>query len=236
MDLNVYVQLIFLCLVNIIFTFSGIVLNTLVIVSFWKSSQLRKKLCHFMIMVYLDTVTVFFGFSVTALLLMSIERYLGAYYPIFHCTSVTRRRLLTLLAILLIVYITLNMISRDNMIIPKALSILIVILVVFPPLIYFNLRLFIISRKVRRRKATSNEKRTTINLKSISTCLLVVGTLVVLCIITGLSIVFNIKTENNEASKARLSAVWATTIFTMNCTFNSLIFFWRNKVLRIQKE
>ena len=270
MDLTVYVQLIFLCIVNIIFTFSGIVLNTLVIVSFWKSPQLRKKLCHFMIMVlscsdlltvitnnpgllvflvfwlkkdyhslrtsklYLEIVTVFFGFSVTALLLMSIERYLGAYYPIFHRTSVTKHRLLTPLAILLIVYITLNMISRDNIIIPKALSILIVALVVLPPLIYFNLRLFIISRKVRRRKATSPEKRTTINLKSISTCLLVVGTLVVLCIITGLYIVFNIKTENNEASKARLSIVWGTTIFTMNCTFNSLIFFWRNKVLRTE--
>ena len=195
MDVNVYIQLIFLCVVNIIFTFSGTVLNTLVIVSFWKSSQLRKKLCHFMIMVlscsdfltvvtynpgllvllvfwlkedyhslrtsklYLDIVTVFFAFSVTALFLMSIERYLGAYYPIFHCTSVTKRRLLTLLAILLIFNITLNTISRDNMIIPKALSILILILVVFPPLIYFNLRLFIISRKVRRRKAASPEKK-----------------------------------------------------------------------------
>ena len=49
--LNVYIQLIFLCVVNLIFTFLWIVLNTLVIVSFWKSSQLRKKLCHFMIMV-----------------------------------------------------------------------------------------------------------------------------------------------------------------------------------------
>ena len=51
MDLNVYIQLIFLCVVNIFFTFSGIVLNTLVIVTFWKSSQLRKNLFHFMIMV-----------------------------------------------------------------------------------------------------------------------------------------------------------------------------------------
>ena len=51
MDLNVYIQLIFLCVVNIIFAFSGLILNKLVIVSFLKSSQLRKKLCHFMIMV-----------------------------------------------------------------------------------------------------------------------------------------------------------------------------------------
>ena len=132
MYLRVYVQLIFLCVVNIIFTFSGIFLNTLVIASFWKSSQLRKKLCNFMIMVlscfdlasvvtnnsatllylilwlredyglllnwtvYMNFVTLFYVFSFFALLVMSIERYLGAYYPIFHRTSVTKRRLLTL--------------------------------------------------------------------------------------------------------------------------------------------
>ena len=133
MCLNIYIQFIFFCSVNTIFTFPGIVLNTLVIASIWKSSQLRKKLCHFMIMVlsWLDLLTVitnypplllflifwlrkdfdllpkmeiyicvsnsFIGFFFLALLVMSIERYLGTYYPIFHRTSVTRRRLLTLL-------------------------------------------------------------------------------------------------------------------------------------------
>ena len=131
MSLTLYIQLIFLCVVNIIFTFSGMVLNTLVIVSFWKSSQLRKKLCHFMIMVlscfdlvsvitnhsatlfyliswlredyvllansalYVDFITIFYGYSFFALLVMSVERYLGACYPIFHRASVTRCRLLT---------------------------------------------------------------------------------------------------------------------------------------------
>ena len=137
MDLVVYIQLIFLCVVSIIFTFSGIISNTLVILSFWKSSQIRKKLCHFMIMVLscFDLVAVvsnqpailfyviswlcdeydshlekryylyisgeFHIFS-PHLLVMNIERYLGAYYPIFHRTSVTRRRLLVLLPISLI--------------------------------------------------------------------------------------------------------------------------------------
>ena len=41
----------FICAVNILFFFSGICLNSLVIVSFWRSVQLRKKLCYFMIMV-----------------------------------------------------------------------------------------------------------------------------------------------------------------------------------------
>ena len=152
MDLNVDIQLIFLFVVNIIFTFSGIILNTLAIASIWKSSQLRKKLCHFMIMVLscfdlIAVVTnhprmlvlitfwlkedynfvrktrifpvifgVFHYFSPLLLLVMSIERYLGAYYPIFHRTSVTRRRLLTLIAILLIPTSALYVSGRMNLI------------------------------------------------------------------------------------------------------------------------
>ena len=60
MDLNVYIQVIFLCVANMIFTFPGIVSNTFAIASFWKSSTLREKLCHFMIMVLscFDIVTV----------------------------------------------------------------------------------------------------------------------------------------------------------------------------------
>ena len=216
MYLSVYVQLIFLCVVNIIFTFSGIFLNTLVIASFWKSSQLRKKLCNFMIMVlscfdlasvvtnncftllylilwlredyglllnwtvYMNFVTLFYVFSFFALLVMSIERYLGAYYPIFHRTSVTKRRLLTLLAILLIVHTILYVISTNDMIISWTSVVIIFLVASSPPLLYFNFKLFKISREVRRKRAISPENRATINLKSISTCLLVVACLMVL--------------------------------------------------------
>ena len=270
MNLNVYIQLIFLCVVNIIFAFSGIVSNTLVIASIWKSSQLRKKLCHFMIMLlscfdllavvtnqpaillyliswlredydllptcwlYLDSVPVFFGFSLFALLLMSIERYLGAYYPIFHRTSVTRRRLMTLLAILLSFQTTLNVISIHDMIIPRAVHPVFILIAVFLPLIFLNFKLFKISREVRQRISTSPEKIERINLKSISTCLLVVACLVVLSIPTCVYIIFNMNTESKEASNARLSFIWTITFCTMNCTFNSLILFWKNKVLRTE--
>ena len=270
MDLSVYIQLISLCVVNIIFTFSGAVLNTLVIASFWKSSQLRKKLCHFMVMVlscsdfvavitnhpgllllliswlredydsvfawrtYLDFVTVFLGSSFYALLVMSIERYLGTYYPIFHRTSVTRRRPLALLTIILIFHTTLHVISNNDMIIPRTLVVTIFVIAVLPSLVYLNFKLFQISREVRRRRATLLEKRTTVNLKSISTCLLVVACLVVLSIPTSVYFVFNINTENRNTSSARLSRAWAATITTMNSTLNSLIFFWKNKVLRTE--
>ena len=270
MDLFVHIQLIFLCVVNIVFTFSGIVSNTLVIASYWKSSQLRKKLCHFMIMVlscfdlvtivtnypgvfyyliswlrenydsllrvrvYLDFVSMFIGFSFYVLFVLSIEQYLGVYYPIFHHTSVTRRRLLTPLAILLIFEITSNTIHINDIIISRSVGLIIFIITAFLPLAYLNLKLFKISKQVRRRNVTSAEKRTRINLKSISTCVLVVACLLVLSIPISIQIVFHINTENRRASNVRLSFIWTRTIYIMNCTFNSLIFFWKNKVLRTE--
>ena len=51
MELSCFINLTFIFALNVLFFFSGICLNYLVILSFWRSVQLRKKLCYFMIMV-----------------------------------------------------------------------------------------------------------------------------------------------------------------------------------------
>ena len=268
MDLNVFIHLIFLVVVNIIFAFSGITSNTLVIISFWKSSQLRKKLCHFMILVlscfdliavitnypgillyliswlvedydllqksltYLYFSSVFIAFSYIALLVMSIERYLGAYYPIFHHTSVTRRRLLTFVAILLISTTVMFTISSGSLVISSSLNLIIVMALFLPPFIFVNLKLFIIARKVHRERAVSQEKRNRKNLKNISAALWVVGCLMLLYLPTSLNIA--IKLVGKSLNTIRFSTIWGLTFTTMNCTLNSLIFFWKNKVLRTE--
>ena len=133
MELVCFVNLTFIFVINILFFFSGICLNSLVIVSFWRSVQLRKKLCYFTIIIWsccdllvvltnhpstaLVTILwltkninvypslllilqgvldVFFGFSLLALLVMNIDRYLATHYPIFHRISVTKGKLLIL--------------------------------------------------------------------------------------------------------------------------------------------
>ena len=255
---------------NITFIFSGIILNTLVIVSIWKSPQLRKKLCHFMIMVlscvdlialvashpailifviswliddhdlllkpqfYLHFTDVIFGFSFCVLLVISIERYLGAYYPIFHRTSVTRRRLLTLLSLMLIFHITLCAISIIGKVISVNVAFIIFIVSIFLPLVYFNIKLFKISREVRKKNLAKPEKRATINWKSISSCLLVVACLVVLTICTSTYMVFHNFFEDKHATSLKLFTIWTETLYTTNCTINSLIFFWKNKILRAE--
>ena len=268
MDLNVFIHLIFLVVVNIIFTLSGIISNTLVIVSVWKSSQLRKKLCHFMVMVlscfdlltvitnnpalliilisslmedydllpklmtYLHISGVFLAFPFFTLLVMSIERYLGVYYPIFHHTSVTRRRLLTFLAILLTSTIVMFTISRGSLVISSSLNLIILMVLFLPPFIFINFKLFIIARKVHRERAVSPEKRKRKNLKNISTALWVVGCLMLFYIPWSLNIAFNL--AEKSLNTIRFSGVWGLTCATVNCTFNSLIFFWKNKILRTE--
>ena len=245
-----------------------IVSNTLVIASFWKSSQLRKKLCHFMIMVlscfdlvlvvtnlsgillylifwlredydllpkmriYLECSKLFIGSSFLALLVMSIERYLGAYYPIFHRTSVTKRRLLTLHAILFILVTVMYIISRNDLVISNPVTLAILLALLAPPFMFVNFKLFIIARKIHRQRAISPAKRATINLKNISTALWAVACLMLFSVPASFSITFSLAEKSTNS--IQLSYIWFNICATMNCTFNSLIFFWKNKVLRTE--
>ena len=226
MDLKVYIQSIFLCVVNVIFICAGTFLNLLVIVSFWRSSpHLRNKLCYFMIMVlsfcdFLVVITnhlllilrailwlkdknhllamvqmyeyftdMFIGFSLMAVV-MCIERYLGAYYPFFHRTSLTRRRLLILIVVSFLLPIIFAMISVNDLVTSYAGIVWIFFLILFPSFFFLNDKLFMISRKVRReivrrREVTRRHDNSSlpetstlhVNLKNTSTCLLSVGCL-----------------------------------------------------------
>ena len=275
MDEKVHIQLMLLCVVNVIFTCAGTFLNLLVIVSFWRSSvYLRSKLCYFMIMVlsffdFLVVITnhpililraivwlkerndllamvqiyghfsnVFIGFSILALLVMSLERYLGAYYPFFHRTSLTKRRLLTLLAVLFLATIILGIISMNDLVITYAAVLIIFFLIAFPPFLFFNYKLFMISRKVRRdiarrRNNTSSPEISTlhVNLKKISTCLLAVGCLLFMYIPAFSFIAVNF-VKKSTSENAKVVHLWAGTLGNGTSTVNCLIFFWKNDVLR----
>ena len=81
MEFTNFVNLISLFVLNVLFFFSGICLNCLVILSFCRSVQLRKKLCCFMIMVLscCDLLAVLFNHPLTAVAMLRLTEKIEVY-------------------------------------------------------------------------------------------------------------------------------------------------------------
>ena len=272
MELPYFISLIFIFLLNVLFFFTGICLNSLAILTFWRSVQLRKKLCYFMIMVlsccdllvvltshpfaalvamlwltgkldrypkwaasFLSFMSLLHGFSLLALLVMNIDRYLATYYPIFHRTSVTKRKLLTLLATLIVVELSLYLMYTCGSVISYEVVLLIFLIIILTPMLFINYKLFIIARKSRRNNGISPEMKKTFSLKNISSCLLAVACLVLLSIpiFVYIGLRTNLK-DSSTLNNANIAGLWARTIVPMNSTCNCLIFYWKNKMLRTE--
>ena len=237
----------------------------MVIVSFWGSVQLRKKLCYFTIMVLsccdlhvvltrhplkifcamlwfsetlngyprwlytsLRSSVVFVAFSLNVLVMMSFERYLGTSYPIFHRTSVTKAKLSTLFAILNIttVFRYVFSLSFNDCVISYEVSILIGFTIHFPPMLFFNYKLFMVARKSRRNNKISPTTKKSFFLKNISSCVLAVACFVVLFI--PVSTYVGLRKFSNDIelflNDTTLTGLWTATISSMNSTFSCLIF------------
>ena len=264
----------YICIECIVLFLRNMFKFRIVILSFWRSAQLRKKLCYLMIMVLscfdllavltnhtryailtmlwltkksdvyrswmvhsIGVTGLFLGFSLLVLLVMNFDRYLATSYPIFHRTSVTKGRLLTLLAILISVDLTLTLMAVNDFVISLQVHVVIFIITVILPMVFINYKLFTIARKSRRNNEMSTpEMKKTFSLKNISSCLLAVACLAVLSIPVFVYIGLRI-TSKHDASildNVKIAAYWSSTIISMNSTFNCLIFFWKNKILRIE--
>ena len=272
MEFIYFVNLIFIFVVNIIFLFSGICLNSLVIVSFWRSVQLRKKLCYFTIMVLSccdllvvltnhpftvlatilwltqkinvypgwlmishELLLVFIGLSLVALLVMNVDRYLATHYPIFHRTSVTKGKLLTLFTLAVIIEITVAAMSVNNLVIPYEVGLLICCMIFILPMFFINYKLFTVARKSRNNEIPPEMKKS-FSVKKISNCLLVVACLFVQAIPSVVYIELRLTSKETEFTmdNAEFTGLWARTICSMNSTFNCLIFYWKDKTLRAE--
>ena len=266
-----FINLIFIFVLNVFLFFSGVCLNSVVIISIWRSVQLRKKICYFMIMVLscCDLLAVltnnpltaltsmswlterwdlslkwlrisgrfasaFFMFSLLALFVMSFDRYLAASYPFFHRTSVTKKKLLTLLTILIIIELTLTVFSANDAIISYQTHMLILSILLTPPMLFINYKLFLVVQKNRGNNRISHKKKKMFSVSRISSCLLVVVCYVVE-LFTGL-VYIGMKVNSRDTimtlGGAYLAGIWGKTVASIYCTSNCLIFFWKNKVLR----
>jgi uncharacterized BrkB/YihY/UPF0761 family membrane protein len=103
-------------------------------------------------------------------------------------------------------------------------------------MLFINYKLFLVVRKSRKNKRMSPDMKKTFSLKNISSCLLVVACLLVLSIPTFVYIGLRINSPEttNTLDNANLARIWTIIISLMNCTFNCLIYYWKNKVLRTE--
>ena len=270
-------NVVFLCVINIIFSVTGIFLNSVVIISLWRSSQLRKKLCYFTILVlscsdlavvtithpFLVVSTLYFsqeeingncadttkiisfvvcGSSLFALFILHVERFLALTRPFFHQVSVTKTRLLCFQAFWTVIIVVpspiVYIISETA---ADIFSFVIVLSLLFW-FIYANYNFFIIAKSKREDKRVvptagtlmdKNGKTRILNLKSISTSSLAVGCFFC-CFcpsIIYLPLHFVSETPLSER-QFLLFHLWSSTFASLNSTFNCVIFFWRNSILR----
>ena len=165
-------------------------------------------------------------------MVLSLDRYLATYYPIFHRTSVTKGRLLTLLLTFIALVGFLVVISVNSWLLSHQLAGLIFMTVFMPPVLFLNYKLFLISRS---HKPTPEMMKRGFSLKSTSSCLLAVACFLILSIPVFLSIGFGkISKETDKSQRVRLADWWVNTMIAMNASFNCLIFYWKNKVLRTE--
>ena len=278
MNSSTFINALLLCLLNASFMVAGIFLNSVVIISLWRSSQLRKKLCYFMILVLscfdLAVVTIthpflilstiswsmkilhkeidiiwsctsflFAVFSMTSLLTLNIERFLALTYPFFHQTTVTKKRLVLFQAFWMIIILSLSPLIYFYDLTIRNISITVFVLVLLFLFIYLNYKIFIIAKSKRKddrvtpaSTATASghqeRKKRKINLKNISTCCLAVACFFICCfpqiIYSSLHSTETLAYDQNT----QLFDLWSSTFVAMNSTFNCLIFFWRNSILR----
>ncbi|XP_046839589.1 cannabinoid receptor 1-like [Xenia sp. Carnegie-2017] len=268
MDMSVF-NLWILVAINIVFFFVGTVLNVLVIIVFWRSTYLRKKLCYFMIMVLsccdlltvllnnpvlviiavlfiknkdnifsqseritLAIVSITFTSSFLALLVMNIDRYLSVSKPLYHKTNVSKRKLLLLFIALQSINVIIAVLHAEELAYPREINAFIFMVLFLAPMLFINYKLLRLSRKYRKSNVKNREKKATSTLKQISICLMAFASITVFSIPVLVFNVYNMFVT--EIKSTNVVELWLRTILTMNSTFNCLIFFWKNKILRTE--
>jgi hypothetical protein len=172
------------------------------------------------------------SFSMAALLTMTIDRYMAITRPFFHKVYVTKLRLLALAVTMdfLIIGVRMFRFFEDLKAIHYTTALLISI-TVFLLFAFMNYRMFRIASNVKR-----NEQATKIQsalLKKNSTCLLAVACFFLSIIPVVVYVVLRATTTGLISEDTlMLLRLWQNTMLTMSSTWNCVIFFWRNEILR----
>ena len=277
MDISIVVNTLLLCVVNFSFIIVGVFLNSVVIITLWRSSQLRKKLCYFVILVlscfdlavaailhpiliisticwsigsdievfetYIRPLINFTleGFSMFALLMLNVERFLALRYPFFHQSSVSKTRIKICFVFWMIIQVGLISLIAVFGFLMLHVIITVFVFLFFCLFLFSNYQMFVIAKSKRedRRIAPADgptsgnqeRKKRMINFKNISTCFLAVGCFFICSLPQIIFSSLRLSKIPWNDREVKLFSIWCNTLLFMSSTFNSLIFFWRNSIL-----
>ena len=244
---------------NILIMVSSTVLNTITVLAYWKSSQLRKKTSYFLIMLLslsdLGTalgsssiysiillrdmlgyespslslelkilIYVFPGMSYSILYVLNIERYLGIVHPLIHRNNVNKPRVLKVIIafwfiIAIVGFITVLDSTIGKFVLGTTMSLNLIILIV----IY--VKIFLTGG--RTVVGNTQQKAFLRKIKLAKSCLIVV----VCCYVCFLPTAVKQFLTHTRFVEILLTR-WTTILLFANSTLNSVIFFWRNLILR----
>ena len=196
----------------------------------------------------LNVSAIFYGSSLLTLLTMNIERYAALAHPYFHQRSITRRNLLALLLFLELFGLVQLILSYRNFVLPAEIAPTCFLGIMFFLLFFLNYKMFIIARRIRKNDnrviaslcqslrdipAAFSVVSNTSTLNGISTCLFAFLCFFICCCPALLhNCVLLVSKSLLNYNVVLAWGLWASTLASMNSTFNCLIFFWKNKVLR----
>ena len=275
---NVFVNHAAFCVVTAALSVLTICLNSITAMAYWKSTEIKKKIAVFLIMVlslievgigvfcgplYVATFTrdiwlgksscvltglpvfvhmIIGGCALKTLIIMNFERYLAIVHPIFHRTKVTKGRLLKCLTVLwlftgalVVAFVFYPFDVLEKFLTVEMLLIMAALVYIYSRIYFTSKRSFQNFRRTNRINSSPQDQGTSQsereqhlrNIRLVKSCFIVV---VCYCICFLPFTVLNDNFLNNNHGK--LIRPWLLTLNLSNSTFNSLIFFWRNKLLR----
>jgi hypothetical protein len=177
-----------------------------------------------------------------SLLVLNIERFLAIAYPFFHQSIVTKERVFSCQVAIILFVIVVQAAAANYKIGPALMTVILPFLVCFFALLNYNM--FTIAKSKQANEIIVLGPQASVHARNkthfagfqhihISTCTLaVVCTFICSCApIVYLGLRWKWETPYYGKQFSSL-ALWATTSVSMSSTFNCLIFFWRNTVLR----
>ena len=222
----------------------GVICGPLYVAVFARELLLAKSTC-FLNEIRTVVHLIIGGCSLKTLITMNFERYFAIVHPIFHRTKVTKGRLLKCLIVLWLftTAIVVALLFYSIVVLVKFLTV--EMLLIMAALVYIYTRIYFTSRrsfenfrKTNRSNSSSQDqgtqserKQNLRNIRLVKSCFYVV---VCYCICFLPFTVLNDNFLNNNHGK--LIRPWLLTLNLSNSTFNSLIFFWRNKLLRREAQ